>query len=58
MKNIFILILLLISTVSLSACKTVADTRNDQYSIETNDNTRNSGTYRHCPPGHAKKGWC
>lgn len=41
----------------LTACKTTADTRNDRYSIDLDDD-RYNGNYNHCPPGHAKKGWC
>lgn len=57
MKFLFAILLLSTATVSLSACKTTADTRNDRYSIDVNDD-RNEGGYNHCPPGHAKKGWC
>jgi hypothetical protein len=59
MKFIFLVALLATSTFALSACKTTADTRNDRYSIDlSNDRDRYDGGYKHCPPGHAKKGWC
>lgn len=57
MKFLFLMALLMSLTVALSACKTTADKRNDRYSIDL-DGDRYDGNYRHCPPGHAKKGWC
>jgi hypothetical protein len=57
MKFIFMMMLLTLSAVSLSACKTSADVRNDRYSVDLGDD-RYDGNYKHCPPGHAKKGWC
>lgn len=57
MKYFMILTLCLVTVAGLSACKTTADTRNDRYSIDL-DGDRYDGGYKHCPPGHAKKGWC
>lgn len=57
MKNITATLLAL---ALLSACHGSADIRGDGYRIKTNTHTH--GDYRdaprHCPPGHAKKGWC
>ena len=51
MRILFILSLLILP---LTACKTTAENEHGRISIEDGDR----GDYRHCPPGHAKKGWC
>jgi len=61
MKFLVLVILMATSTVALSACKTTADTRNDRYSIDLDNDRyddRYNGNYRFCPPGQAKKGRC
>jgi hypothetical protein len=58
MKFIFMMMLLTVSAASLSACQTSADLKNDRYSVDLDENDRYDGNYKHCPPGHAKKGWC
>jgi hypothetical protein len=46
--------------LSLGSCRTMAELEGDGYRIRTD--TGGYGGYRsgppHCPPGHAKKGWC
>tara|TARA_B100001167_G_C16615768_1_gene232558 strand:+ start:232 stop:411 length:180 start_codon:yes stop_codon:yes gene_type:complete len=59
MKYFMIFTLCVVTMAGLSACKTTADTRNDKYSIDLdNDHYRYNGGGNFCPPGHAKKGWC
>ena len=61
MKIIFTLMLLIISVTSLSACNVSARDKDTSVSVSTNDGYYRNGNvdgYRHCPPGHAKKGWC
>ena len=53
--------LLLLITVSLSACHASVDTpdariHGDGYRIDIDGNGYKGG--KHCPPGHAMKGWC
>ncbi len=55
MKLFTILTLLFISTALLSACNVTA--RDGDTSVSVSDANNQDG-YRHCPPGHAKKGWC
>ena len=46
--------------LTLGGCRTSAEIEGDGYRIRTNGDL--PGGYRsgppHCPPGHAKKGWC
>lgn len=53
MRILFLLIILTMP-LALSACKTTAEGEHGRISIEDGDR----GDYKHCPPGHAKKGWC
>lgn len=56
MKYVLLVLLLSTASFSLAACKTTADTRNDRYSVDlNNDGYRDGGK---CPPGHHMKGWC
>lgn len=56
MKILTILLLSVVALGSLTACQATARNEDGYVSVGTND-----GPYdypRHCPPGHAKKGWC
>ena len=57
MKFYILLMVCFIAVTGLSACKTTADTRNDRYSIDL-DNDQYHGNGKFCPPGQAKKGRC
>lgn len=57
MKFFMTLMVCVIALTGLSACKTTADTRNDRYSIDL-DNDQYHGNGKFCPPGQAKKGRC
>lgn len=54
MKILTILALGVLTIGGLSACNVTA--RDGNTSVSVSDN--NEDSYRHCPPGHAKKGWC
>lgn len=41
---------------SLPACKTTIE--EDKVTIEDYDKNAGPHSSNHCPPGHAKKGWC
>lgn len=46
---------------SLTACHTSAELEGEGYRIRTDSGGYHDGYRsgpRHCPPGHAKKGWC
>ncbi len=61
MKLLTILLLSAISLGALSACNVTARDKDGYISAGTNDGHYRSGRddgYYHCPPGHAKKGWC
>lgn len=45
---------LLAMPLALAACKTTVEDDDSRVSVESGD--YNDGN--HCPPGHAKKGWC
>jgi hypothetical protein len=52
--------LLLITCIVLGAlagCHGSADIQGDGYRVKTSTYP-NGDAPRHCPPGHAKKGWC
>lgn len=54
MKTFLIITLMALSFGALTACNVTARGEDGYISAGTND-----GQYpRHCPPGHAKKGWC
>lgn len=53
MRILFVLSLLVLP---LTACKTTAEGEYGKVTVEDGD--RYDGHYKHCPPGHAKKGWC
>lgn len=53
MRLVFLLALLVLP---LSACKTTVQDGDKRVTYEDRD--RYDGGYKHCPPGHAKKGWC
>lgn len=53
MKTLTILALAVVMVAGLSACQVTA--RDKDTSISVNNNPDG---YNHCPPGHAKKGWC
>jgi hypothetical protein len=43
----------------LTAChRGSAEIEGDGYSIRTDSGGNYGSPARHCPPGHAKKGWC
>lgn len=54
MKYIMIALLAL----PLWGCHTSAEIEGDGYRIRTDTGAPYGGGHRHCPPGHAKKGWC
>ncbi len=61
MKILSIITLAFITTASLSACQVSARDKDTSVSVSHGDGYYRSGHddgYRHCPPGHAKKGWC
>lgn len=61
MKILLAIMLMVVSIPVLSACQVSARGEDGYVSAGTNDghyrNNRDDGYY-HCPPGHAKKGWC
>jgi hypothetical protein len=52
--RLFVIAFCILSPLSLSACKTTVDGRNDRVIID--DGYHHGGTF--CPPGQAKKGNC
>lgn len=56
MKTLTILMLGVVALGGLSACQVTA--RDKDTSISVNNNEDGYHHPRHCPPGHAKKGWC
>ena len=55
MKLLTTLAILVMSAAALSACQVSARDRDTSVSVSNNGDAYH-GT--HCPPGHAKKGWC
>jgi len=53
MKKIVMIMALFAATSTLPACRTTID--DDKVTVDTD---RNGHDGHHCPPGHAKKGWC
>ena len=64
LKKLLNLFLLSFVSISLIACQSIdrphrVKVEGDGYSVEVKDQGYHQGGYpRHCPPGHAKKGWC
>lgn len=61
MKTLLTLTLLISSVVALSACQATARDKDGYVNVGTQDGYYKRGRddgYYHCPPGHAKKGWC
>lgn len=56
MKFLAIMALGLLTLGSLTACNVSARDGNNSISV-SDDDDRYHGE-NHCPPGHAKKGWC
>jgi hypothetical protein len=54
MKTFAVMMVAVLSMAALSACQVTAKDRNS--SVHINNNA--DGYHGHCPPGHAKKGWC
>lgn len=52
MRVFALIVMSFITVTALSACNVTA--RDGDSSITVN----NPDGYNHCPPGHAKKGWC
>lgn len=58
------MIMLIGCVVSLAACQSVdrphrVKVEGDGYAVDVQNQGYHEGGYpRHCPPGHAKKGWC
>jgi len=61
MKILAVILLAIVAMPTLSACQASARGEEGYISVGTNDGRYKSGRddgYYHCPPGHAKKGWC
>jgi hypothetical protein len=58
MKYALFVLLAVISAGSLTACNATARDRDGSYISVGDDDRYHGGGYNHCPPGHAKKGWC
>lgn len=52
MKTLMIMMACIVSLTLVSACQVTAKDKNTSISVNNDDG------YNHCPPGHAKKGWC
>ena len=56
MRILFVLTLLTVPLM-LSSCRTTAEHRGSRVIVDDGDRY-DYGRGNHCPPGHAKKGWC
>ena len=55
MKTLTILTLAVVMVAGLSACQVTARDKDTSISVNNNPDGYHGN---HCPPGHAKKGWC
>lgn len=53
-----ILFILSLMALPLSACRTTVQDRDTRVIVDDGDRYDYERGPRHCPPGHAKKGWC
>jgi hypothetical protein len=59
MLHLFKLALIVVAAMSLmSACAVKTKTEIEVPGVSIKTEPAHSHGYKHCPPGHAKKGWC